>query len=124
MKNEEIIIELFNKGFSNVEIGNKIGYDNSQVHKAIKALGLERTPEQKSAIKSRAQLGTTYKKGLKSKFKKEQRVSTYESKNYVLDNIFKGLIHSGNLDADIETAVLSIQKLRENFAKIPKFENK
>jgi hypothetical protein len=121
MKNQEIIIKMFNEGASNVEIGQAINYDNSEISKAIKALGLVRTEAQKSAIKSRAQLGSTYKKGLKSKFKKEQRVSTYESKNYVLDDIRKGLINTGNLENDIELSVVSIQKLRENFAKIPKF---
>jgi hypothetical protein len=124
MKNGELIIELFNKGLGNVEIAEKIGYDNVQMFKAIKELGLVRTPEQKSAIKSRAQLGTTYKKDRKSKFKKEQRVSTYESKNYVLDDIRKGLINTGNLQNDIELAVASIQVLRKNFAKIPKFTKK
>ena len=123
MKNQEIIIKMFNEGASNVEIGQAINYDNSEISKAIKALGLVRTPEQKSAIKSRAQLGKTYARCQKSKFKKEVRVATYESKNYILDDIRKGLINTGaeNLEADIEAAVASIQKLRNDFAKIPKF---
>lgn len=118
---DEKIKELVSEGLSNVEISRKLEIGADVVCKIVKKHALQRTPEQKSAIKSRAQLGTKYKK--KSKYKSERnRVSTYESKNYILDDIRKGLINTDDLEADIKTAVASIQKLRANFAKIPKFE--
>jgi IS30 family transposase len=124
MKYYEQIETLFKEGLSNVEIVNELGCDKSTVSNAIKALELVRTEAQKSAIKSRSQLGKTYAKCSKYKFNPElNRVSTYESKNYILDDIRKGLMNTGvgNLKADIETAVASIQVLRAKFAKIPKF---
>jgi len=123
MKNQEII-NLFNKGYSNIEIAKELNLCNVLVFKTIKALGLVRTPEHAFLIKSKA--AKKYEKATKLKFKKESSIYTYESKtkNYVLDHITKGLINSGNLENDIELAVASIQKLRENFAKIPKFETR
>jgi predicted transcriptional regulator len=121
MKYYNEIEKMFNEGSSNVEIERALGCDKSTVSHAIKALGLVRTEAQKFEIKRRSQLGKTYAKCSKYKFKQELRVATYESKYYILDHITKGLINTDDLEADIETAVASIQALRAKFAKIPKF---
>lgn len=38
-----------------------------------------------------------------------------KSENYIFDDIRKGLIHSGNLEQDIEESVSSIQELRQRY---------
>ncbi len=47
-------------------------------------------------------------------------------KNYLSDQITKGLIHSGSLEADIARSLRSIQKLRRKYRaknRIPKSRN-
>jgi hypothetical protein len=38
-----------------------------------------------------------------------------KSENYMFDYIEKGLIHSGNLDSDIEQSISSIRDLRKKY---------
>lgn len=38
-----------------------------------------------------------------------------KSENYLFDNIQKGLIHSGNLEKDIDQSVSSIQQLLDRY---------
>lgn len=100
------IIEYFKEGLGDKEIAKIIGLNRYQVGQEIKNLGLVRTKEQLFQIKKRCEQKSPYKKSPKT---------IPDTKNYLIDNIRKGLIHSTpeSLETDIEIAVLSIQKLRE-----------
>jgi IS30 family transposase len=104
------IIEYFKEGLGDKEIASQLGLTRYQVGQEVKRLGLVRDKDVLRNIKRRCS------NKMKAKYRKQGTLPK-DVKNYITDNIRKGLIHSGDLkedlEADIEIAVLSIQKLRE-----------
>lgn len=106
---EEEIISLFNKGFGDKEIGQILDLTIYQVGQELKRLGLVRTKEQLLAIKRR---GAAKSEAKEKKYPKD-------FKNYIVDDIRKGWIHSGNLDDDISISSESIQRLLNTRKRSP-----
>jgi IS30 family transposase len=104
------IIEYFKEGLGDKEIASQLGLTRYQVGQEVKRLGLVRDKDVLRNIKRRCS------NKMKAKYRKQGTLPK-DVKNYITDNIRKGLIHSGDLKEDLETdieiAVLSIQKLRE-----------
>jgi transposase-like protein len=108
----EQIIDLFKNGLGDKEIAKIVGLNYYAVGQEIKRLGLVRTKEQLDAIKKRCQ------KNNRSKYKPTKKLPK-DLKNYITDNIRKGLINSTteSLETDIEIAVQSINKIRNAHRK-------
>lgn len=108
----EQIIDLFKSGLGDKEIAKIVGLNYYAVGQELKRLGLVRTKEQLVAIKKRCQ------KNNRSKYKPTKKLPK-DLKNYITDNIRKGLISSTkeSLEADIETSLLSFQRIKDAYRK-------